>query len=240
MKTRWTGLVVTLAVVTAGANARAALSLDFNIKPQLSGSPASVSFDGAGGPLTGANIVVDSVVGTDTFTNNNQELALTGGRLNFTTGAFKEFDSDGHYVFNSGGSVTLTGAIPSIGITDTSTVLLTATFTDSPSVLTAPGGFKIFGGGLTDDLNSILAAHYGVSAALSDFIGELNLGFRATSAPVTGAFTATGNAVGSGDITAGGGTIIPLGVPEPSTLLSCGLGALTLIGFAARRRLRAA
>lgn len=113
-------------IVWSPASSWAALALttsyiDFN----MDGThpyDARISYAGGDKPLIGANISVDTVTGyTSDGTMTLDPVAITDGRLNFTTGNFTGY-SNNVWTF-SGGTISINGAISDIGISADSTLL---------------------------------------------------------------------------------------------------------------------
>src|SRR5258707_1390597 len=73
-----------------------------------------VGYGGGSTPLVASGLGVDSITWTDSPRNPNQELNLVGGLLDFTTGAFRGTAGGTGWNFDKGGSVSVTGAIPSL------------------------------------------------------------------------------------------------------------------------------
>ena len=122
-----------------------------------------------------------------------------------------------------GGSFTLTGSVPDLGL-PAGTVLLAGSFTGTPNTpgLASTDSSAIFLSLGVDTKNEVLAAHYGLPPEPFVFANtEIALGTFVLGAG--GAFTAIPNQA----------DIINAAVPEPTTLLLLGSG---LVGVAAFKR----
>lgn len=215
--------VLVFALVLCGAFAMSAQAnyLDFFIGPPHSG--ASISYAGGATPLIGSNITVKSVIGVDTASNGLDELVILSGELNFTTGALTGSSSN-EWDFGPGGTFTITGAIPTLGINDITTVLVTGSF-DSAAVFQGSAYFKLGFGDITDTKNEELVEYYGFPEG-QVFEGLINLSFITNFVIPPNAFCSV--IVGSGDLQNNP-------VPVPPTMLLLGTGLLGL-GLIPRRK----
>src|SRR5262245_25272325 len=96
--------IALLGVGLFASTASAAPAIDFNMDAVQPGS--SLSYAGGANPLVGTNLSVDSVVGVSSPANNNVIENLTGGTLNFTSGAHSA-----GFTWGAGGSITITGGV---------------------------------------------------------------------------------------------------------------------------------
>jgi hypothetical protein len=124
----------------------------------------TVSYDGVGGPAIGTDILFQSVQGLDTPANSGVTLDCVGCLLNFTTGANV---SEGPPLWNFGpdGTITLTGAIPALGL-PAGTLLLSGSFDGTPNEV-AGTSFGLFAAVGVDTKNETLATFFGLG---TDFL----------------------------------------------------------------------
>ena len=220
-------LLALMAVVAglAGApRAQAGPILDFGVTAKAKGT---ISYTGGSAPLVGAGISVANIVGLDTPAHDFKTLALKGGTLDFTTGNLVSSDAT-HWDFGPGGSITIEAKVPKLGL-GSGTVLLSGTFLDA-EVTKFGSGFRIVGADFTATLNATLASYFGLAGGSQPYDGNFNISFEAPGPP---RHKFHSDKVLSGDVTASP-------APEPSTLALAGIGALGLLGYAGRRRRRAA
>jgi hypothetical protein len=181
------------------------------------GAGGTLTYDGAGGPAIGTDIVFVNFSGVDTPANPGVTLDCVGCTLAFTTGA--NLDEGPSWLWAGGGSFTLTGSVPALGL-GAGTVLLTGSFTatvNTPGLAgTDPNALFIAIG--TDTKDSTLASFYGLGPDFTFANTEIALG-TFVSDPVTGAFTAVPNQADLINVQA---------VPEPMTVFLLGLGLLGL------------
>ncbi len=218
-------LITILGLSLSPLLAQAAPILDFGIIAPTSGT---ISYAGGTSPLVGSGISVDNVVGLGTPLNAGitQAQACVDCFLNFTTGNFISSDPT-TLTFGAGGSISLTGAIPSLSI-DPGTTLLNGFFSTNPIVMSL-GEFKLAGGGFADTKNQTLTNFFGLPNG--SFTGSFHVLFEAASGIPPSGFASTG-------VVSGGVANSPVpGTPEPGTLLLIGSG-LVGIGVGARRRNR--
>jgi hypothetical protein len=212
-----------LSLFPLSANAQI---IDFIIDPSAGSPPSasgSISYGGGANPLVGTSIEVDRLVGISTPANAGVPLTCVACVLGFTTGNFVS-SSLQTWTFSGGGIITLTGAIPSIGI-GTSTTLFTGSFLDSPFVSRLGGDLKLAGGGIADTKDQTLTSFFGLPNV--PYLGGVNVQFQAPGVPPS-AFSS--RVILSGDVA-------NTPIPEPGTLLLIGSG-LVGIGVGARRRSR--
>lgn len=222
--------VLAFALMLWGAFALSAEAnyLDFFIGP-MHPSDAEISFDGGySNPLEGENINVLGVIGVNTTSHSGVFLAITNGRLNFTTGNLTGFSSN-EWDFGASDDFTITGGIASLGIAD-GTTLVSGSF-NSAKVFHAASIFNIGFGDITDTKHEDLTEYYGFPED-QVFAGKMNLAFFTEVVSPPGAFSSEGNSISSGDL-------VNLPVPVPPSLLLLGSGLLGL-GLMPRRKKAAA
>jgi hypothetical protein len=226
-------LALALILVWGFAVSAQASIVDFNITAPSGGT---LSYAGGSAPFVGANIGVSSVTMVDEPTGVIGSITnIIDGKLGFTTGGFVGVNNDNPaavtYYFDTGGIISLTGAIPTLGITDPNTILLQGSFIRR-DINSNPAGalpsispmasnlWQFFACSFTnwnDDffLVGILSPNHAYSVLDLSFYGHLNsLGGGGTS--LSGDFYNTAT-------------------PVPPTALLLGSGLLALLGW---RRLR--
>jgi hypothetical protein len=218
---RWLAALGLVAVLTLPVETRVeGGSLVFDTTP--GGAGGTLNYDGAGGPAIGTDIVFVNIQGNDTALNSGVLLTCSGCLLNFATGA-NTVEGPPGWSWAGGGSFTLTGSVPALGIVDE--VLLSGAFTgttNTPGMVGETSGL-FFAIGL-DVKNPTLLSFYGESNPFQFANTEIALD-ALTVNPVTGAFTSIPN---QADI------INASQVKNPWTLALLGLG-LVGIGIVGRR-----
>lgn len=149
-----------LALATlATPNAHALAMLEFD---DVGVGAGTISYDGAGGALIGANIRIDQITGTSTPANSGVALSIVGGVLSFQTGAnTSEGGAGGLSTFGSGGSFTLSGTVFNGLIQIATGNLITGSFTGTP-YFSGGNPFSTFGSFGIDTKNIDLLAFYGI------------------------------------------------------------------------------
>jgi hypothetical protein len=200
------------AAVLLSTTAHAAI-LKFD-DPTLPGG--TVTYDGAGGPAIGDDILLQSIQGLGTPLNDGVTLACDGCLLDFTTGV-NITEGPVLWNFSSGGTITLTGAVPALGL-PAGTLLLSGVFSGTPNEITSGDGFGLFAAIGTDVKNETLATFFGLNP-LDFTFGTTNIQTD-TTVGADGSFSGT---VVNADLN---NTQAVAVVPNPSTLLLFGLGLL--------------
>ena len=215
------GVGLWLLFASWGAAAQAC-TLDLNVSAE--DCQGVVGYGGGSTPLVGSGLGVASITGTDSPLHPDQVLNLMGGQLDFTTGAFSGTAGGTGWNFAKGGSVSVTGAIPSLGIA-AGTVLLEGSFTGTTTVRPQDASdLKALGATSLHVVNPQLASYLGLStgSTISSRVSDI---FHAQGTPGS---SFVSECPTSGEVT----------VPEPGMIE---LYASTLLGLTAwgRRRLRA-
>jgi PEP-CTERM motif len=212
------------AALLGAPSAWAQPTLDFDAP----GGSGSIAYAGSSGDVVGTGIGITSVTGESTPLNNLVNLAISGGSVNFSSGAFiSESTQSGQTIWNfsGGGTVTLTGGMSTPSLAS-GTTLLSGTIA-SVTVIETSTGYSVSIAAFYNTVNTALSGHYGVSDPT--WGGTMNIGFMASPNGSGGFTTSNGGFVGSGDVTT-------TAAPEPSSLAIAGIGALSLIGYGLRRR----
>jgi hypothetical protein len=194
--------------------------------PTLPGG--TVSYDGAGGAALGTAILLQSIQGLDTPLNDGVTLTCDGCTLNFATGA-NISEGPTLWNFGSGGTITVTGAVPALGL-GAGSLLLSGTFSGTPNEITAGDGFGLFAALGTDVKNDELAAFFGLDP-LGFTFGTTNIQ-TATTVGANGSFSGT---VVNADLN----NTQAIVVPQAATGLLLGLGMVFLSIPSALRRFAA-
>jgi hypothetical protein len=208
-------------ILSAGA-AHAALSITYTV-----GNSGAISYDGTPtGDLIGNNLNVTALTGNETLNNAGTALPVTGGLLNFATGALTSHTGN-VWNFGSGGTITMLGEISAISGVPASSTLLSGNFLSASVTQLSLGTyqFNIVGATFGDTDNPNIYAFYGVPAG-SSCTNALALSFEGTSYGANG-FTSTNSF---------GGTLIdsPVVTPIPAAAWLFGSGLMGLVGIRKR------
>jgi hypothetical protein len=121
----------------------------------------TVAYDGAGGAAIGTDILFQSITGLDTPQNAGVTLTCPDCSMAFTTGA-NISEGPPLWNFGPGGTITITGAIPSLAL-PAGTTLLSGSFVGTPNEVIGSGGqLGLFLAGGLDVKNETLAAFFGL------------------------------------------------------------------------------
>ena len=218
--------LATVALLLLVPSAALALpTIAFDTTP--GGAGGTLTYDGAGGPAIGTDIVfVNLASNAETPLNPNTTLACVGCTLDFTTGANLQEGPPG-WVWDGGGSFVLTGSVPALGL-GAGTVLLSGTFAateNTPGLAGTTPSALFFAVGV-DTKNTVLAAHFGLGPDFNFANTEIALDTFTELAG--GAFSAVPNQADIINTTA----VVPL----PPTGLLVGLGLLLMGSAASLRR----
>jgi hypothetical protein len=211
---RYLGILAGLVLLPS--TALAIPSIVFDTTP--GGAGGTLNYDGAGGPAIGTDIVFVEIQGVDTPANTGVTLACVNCSLDFTTGANTQEGPGQLWIWDGGGSFTLTGDVPALGLVGAT--LLTGTFTgtaNTPGLAgTDPNALFVAIG--TDTKDPTLAAFYGLTNPFTFANTEIALSTFASAAD--GSFVSVPN---QADI------INAAQVSNPMTVLLIGLGLASLM-----------
>jgi hypothetical protein len=217
-QSRWLLLVSVVLLLIAPITA-SATTIDFGF------FGGAVNYAGGNNPLTITNSV-PLVFSTRPFTGST--MGIYDGDLDLITGNWLS----GTYNFNPGGSFTLIGDIPTLGVGSQGSPVTLATGSFSgigvvgPSL--TPGLWSFIASVNLNTLDPVLASLYGFPApGLGTGLSNVNLDISFVQATGAGPGIGFNGYASSGDL-----TVSP--VPEPGSLLFLGSGLL-IMGFWVRK-----
>lgn len=156
----WIGAVAAVLALVASPALAATITFDQAV------DSGTLSYDGAGGALVGTGIGFSSITpsAADPPPFNALTILGCGGcLLSFTTGA-NVTEGPAVWTFAPGGSFTVTGTIPALGIV-VPTVILSGSFAgDAPTVLSALGTLIFAGAGIDFKAPELVAFYFGIVA----------------------------------------------------------------------------
>jgi hypothetical protein len=125
----------------------------------------SVTYDGDGGPAIADGITIEMITGSGTSQNDGTSLPCVGCVLTFETGA--NLTEGGTYSWAAGGTFTLSGSIPALGLAPAS-VILSGTFESAAAAISGP--LLLFTGTGTDNkAPELVEFFYGLSGPSPSF-----------------------------------------------------------------------
>ena len=225
---RFIGLAIIAALLIAWPSVSSAYEqlvpsyLDFTILANQAG--ASITYAGGVNPLIGSNIVVSSIASYTEAGDEIKSLAITNGKLNFTTGNNSNTIGDTNWLFSSGGSITITGDVTINGVTRTNVTLLSGSFSALSSVLVVDSNskFKIVAASISDTKDSGLVQYFGFDT--ESWQGSLNQQFSLSSKNIHTPSAFTSASVLSGDV-----SNTPVPIPAAFLLFGSGLFGLVCV-----------
>lgn len=218
----WIGAAAAVLALVASPALASTITFD-----QLADSGTLVHV--AGGAVSGSGIAfstISSSAADPTPLNSGVTLACGGCTLSFTTGTVIT-EGPAVWTFNGGGSFTMTGTLPDLGIFVPITIL-SGSFTGIPTVISAGGSLVFVGGGIDFKAPELVLFYWGIVAPPP----PNNQIFMFADSEITGVPTFTGGggftvAVHEGDLTNR--------LPEPGSALLLLLGLGSLAAYRIRR-----
>jgi len=203
---------------------------------QTATASGTLTYDGAGGALFGSGITFNLVSGTGTPLHDGSVLGCVGCVMPFQTGT-NVFESGLAYVWNGGGSLSISGQVWDGGTLVASGVLASGSFESANALFTADTFSATFTGLGVDEKNADLIAYYGLFNPFVFAESQLAL----ASAGIGGCDQDAGDLSFSCLVTNAdfdnSTTKDPRDIPAPATLALFGLG---LLGIGVTRRKRKA
>jgi hypothetical protein len=214
------------------------LSLDYTL--DSSNDPqASIYYNPVDHCLYGTNIAVTAITGIGTTQTNPNSLAVTGGLLNFVTGQLTG-TTGSVWSFAQGGSITVTGGITPLSISNVSTPLLSGAFNSISVTQIALSGqltFAIVGGTFSGVGTQPVYNYFNIPSGSTSSSG-INLSFLATSGitntSLQSASIASGNIVDT-SVSSNSDGSPGAQTPIPAAAWLLGSGLMGLAGLRGRK-----
>ena len=206
----------------------------------------TVSYAGGSSALVGTGLPISSVFGNPP--GSGSSIDVIGGSMSFSTGsATGGFNLGGGQFlsfFSPGGSILITGTVPTAGITASST-LLSGTFSGTPVFQYSGSGLASMNGSLSlTALNSALSSYFNFAPLTGSEAGviaqaDFGISFAGGTPGVMIAFSGSQSSVNVA-VNAGNRVSVPEG--DSLVLMISGLIAVGLVRFgpAGKRKLIAA
>jgi hypothetical protein len=167
--------------------------------------------------LNGTGLRIDRITASDDY-GNSASFEITNGMLNFTSG-----NHISGWSWGPGGSITITGGVPGIGISD-GTKLMSGSF-NSAEVYRSGPTFKVTVSEFLDTKDLTLVSYFGFDPR-SSWVGDFQINF----------FTQNGIEIGQffESTSVDSGNVFNTPVPIPPTILLLGAGLMG-VGFIRKR-----